>query len=133
MIGNPAQIRKAMADLEELMISYQQYAFSMSIDSIFICFMIGYFALKDYSKCDLTFKRYLKLAKGRFVNKENDIEIHTYYYASQWLSSHRKQYLSKLLANYEVALTHPSHETLQTSHREMIHYFDIPVELPNND
>jgi hypothetical protein len=129
MLGDSAAVSKATNDLEELMTTFQQSAFSSSIDSIFICLMIGYFALGDYIQCDVTFNRYIKLARGRVINAENDIEIHTYYYVSQWLLTKRPQYLSKISKNYSIASQHTNHATLEESIRKIVHYFEIPVQL----
>jgi len=106
MLGGKDKIKKALSDLEELMITFQQSSFSASFDSIFICIMVGYFALGDYKRCTETFNRYIKLAKGRVIISENNIDIHTYYYLAQWLFTGRHQYLRKLEENYATASLH---------------------------
>ena len=91
--------------------------------------MIGYFTIDDYRMCVETYKRYIKLAKGRVVNSENDIEIHTYYYTSQWLLNERNQYLNKLEENYNRAGQHNSRNVLQQTILELVNYFKIPVSF----
>ncbi|MEZ5173241.1 MAG: hypothetical protein R2850_06980 [Bacteroidia bacterium] len=129
LLGEKDEIKKGVDNLEKLMTTYQQITFSESMDSIFICLMLGYFALGNYKMCVETFKRYVKLSKGRVVNTENDLEIHTYYYVAQWLSTERKQYLNKLRENYLSAEQHNSKVIIQQTILEMISYFDIPVSL----
>lgn len=129
LLGDHADIEKGVDNLEKLMTTYQQITFSESMDSIFICLILGYFALDDYKMCVETYKRYIKLSKGRVVNSENDLEIHTYYYVSQWLSSERKQYLRKIQENYQRAGLHNSKQVIQQTILEMVSYFNIPVSL----
>ena len=129
LLGERADISKGVDNLEKLMTTYQQITFSESMDSIFICLMIGYFAMNDYKSCVDTFKRYIKLSKGRVVNSENDLEIHTYYYVSQWISSERKQYLRKIQENYQRAGLHNSRKVIQQTILEMVQYFNIPLSL----
>jgi hypothetical protein len=132
LLGERSDIQKGVDNLEKLMTTYQQITFSESMDSIFICLMLGYFALDDYKMCVETFKRYVKLSKGRVVNTENDLEIHTYYYVAQWLLSERKQYLSKLSENFHQAGLHNSKKVIQQTILELVNYFDIPVSLVNS-
>jgi hypothetical protein len=129
LLGDREQVEKGIRNLELLMTTYQQITFSESMDSIFICLMIGYFTIDDYRMCVETYKRYIKLAKGRVVNSENDIEIHTYYYTSQWLLSERNQYLNKLEENYNRAGQHNSRNVLQQTILELVNYFKIPVSF----
>lgn len=129
LLGELSDIKKGVDNLEKLMTTYQQITFSESMDSIFICLMIGYFAMNDYKSCVDTYKRYIKLSKGRIVNAENDLEIHSYYYVSQWLSSERKQYLKKIQENYQRAGQHNSRKVIQQTILEMVQYFNIPLSL----
>jgi hypothetical protein len=129
LLGERSEVRKGVDNLEKLMTTFQQITFSESLDSIFICLMIGYFALDDYKSCVDTFKRYTKLSKGRVVYAENDLEIHTYYYVAQWLSSQRQQYLRKIEDNYRRAGQHSSSKVIQQTILELVNYFNIPVSL----
>jgi len=129
LLGDHSDIERGVDNLEKLMTTYQQITFSESMDSIFICLMLGYFALDDFKMCVESYKRYIKLSKGRVVNSENDLEIHTYYYVSQWLSSQRKQYLRKIQENYQRAGQHNSRQVIQQTILELVSYFNIPVSL----
>jgi hypothetical protein len=129
LLGEREQIKNGVDNLEKLMTTYQQITFSESMDSIFICMMIGYFALNDYKMVVETYKRYIKLSKGRIVNSENDLEIHTYYYVSQWLNTERQQYLRKLQDNYKKAGLHNSRTVIQQTILELVNYFNIPVSF----
>jgi hypothetical protein len=129
LLGERTEVRKGVDNLEKLMTTFQQITFSESMDSIFICLMIGYFAVDDYKACVDTFKRYTKLSKGRVVYAENDLEIHSYYYVAQWLSSQRQQYLRKIEENYRKAGQHSSSKVIQQTILELVNYFNIPVSL----
>jgi hypothetical protein len=129
LLGDKAEVLKGISNLELLMTTYQQITFSESMDSIFICLMIGYFTVNNYKMSVETYKRYIKLARGRVVNSENDIEIHTYYYCSQWLLSERNQYLNKIVENYQRAGKHNGKYVLQQTILELVNYFKIPVKL----
>jgi hypothetical protein len=129
LLGERGDIKIGVDNLEKLMTSYQQITFSESMDSIFICLMLGYFAMDNYRMCVESFKRYVKLSKGRVVNSENDLEIHTYYYVAQWITSGRKQYLNKISENYQRASQHSSHKVIQQTILELISYFKIPVSV----
>lgn len=129
MLGDEEQILKGIDTLETLMIVYQQITFSESVDSVFIILMVGYFAKKNYQKCVETFKRYQKVSKGRVVNTENQLEIFTYYYVSQWLLSQRPQYIRKIQDNYKEAALHRNAANIQRTILEMASYFKIPVSL----
>jgi hypothetical protein len=118
--------QEAIENLEKLMITYQQVAFSASIDSIIAMLMVGYFALKNYEKCLETYKRYIKLASGRVLNADNDTTIHFYYYTVQWLLTRRNQYILKMKELYDRV---KDNESLYGS-RKMIEsiadYFRLP-------
>lgn len=129
MMSSYKNIKKGLDELESLMITFQQNSFSYSIDSIIASLMVGYFALSDYKKCTSTYERYVKLAKGRILNTENDIDIHTYYYVSQYITTRRKQYLKKLEENYKRAAKHQSHEILQNCMRSLAYDFNMELEF----
>ena len=122
-------IQKGAQELESLLVSYQQVNLSVTNDSIFICLMLAYFAQKQYEKCSDTFKRYLKITKGKPMYEDNDINIHTYYYLAQWLFTERKQYLEKLKTNYERSLNSSTFDEPRKSILEFIEYFKIPITI----
>jgi hypothetical protein len=106
LLGNPKEVKQSVEMIEELLFSYQQLNINASLDSVFLCLMIGYFALKDYGLCAKTFVRYSKLAKGKPLHEDNDLSIHILYYTAQWLTTQRKQYLAKLQRCYDIAFQH---------------------------
>lgn len=120
-------IKRATDDLEDLMITYQQIPFSESIDTIFICLMIGYFVQGKYSKCSDTFKRYLKLSTYRVSIAVNEKGIYSYYYVSQYLSTGRKQYIKKIKEHLESIEGQPEMATMYQSLVEMVADFKIPL------
>lgn len=122
-------IKSGGEELESMLIAYQQINLSGTVDSIFICLMVSYFAQKKYEKCSDTYKRYLKIIKGKPVYDDNDIGIHTYYYASQWITTQRGQYLNKLKANYERTLNNSLYDEPRKAMEEIFRYFNMPIEL----
>lgn len=129
ILSGGGNIQKGAQELESLLISYQQVNLSVTNDSIFVCLMLAYFSRKQYEKCSDTFKRYLKITKGKPMYEDNDINIHTYYYLAQWLDSGRKQYLDKLKANYQRSLQSPTFEEPRLAIMEFITYFKIPMQV----
>jgi len=96
LLGNDSDKLNCVKQLEMIMITYQQMSFSMSIDTIMALLMNAYFSLKKYSECINTYRRFQKLAKGRVINKQNEISIQIYYYFSQWILANRPKYLNML-------------------------------------
>ncbi len=129
ILSGGKDIAKGAAELESLLISYQQVNLTGMLDSVFVCLMVSYFAQKKYTRCSETFKRYLKVIKNKPVYEDNDINIHTYYYLSQWLDTGRNQYLIKLKANYERARGKKHFAEQRHSIETFVEYFKIPVKL----
>jgi hypothetical protein len=130
IISGGDNIKKGIYELEALLVAYQQVNLKSSTDSIFMCLMIGYFSLKDYNKCALTFKRYAKNIKGKQIFEQNDVKIYAYYYISQWLLTRSKQYHVKLEGLLKPKK--PGAEVPQTI-MELINYFKVPVSLNRFD
>ncbi len=127
--GGEANIKKGLAELEATLVTFQQVNFTGSIDSAFLFLMIGYFSIKQYSRCSDTFKRYIKITKGNPIFEDNDIGIHTYYYLANWLVSGRKQYVAKLNANYERSLKSETYIEPRKTIEEFARYFAIPLDI----
>lgn len=106
LLGTPKEVKKSVDIIEELLFSYQQLNITASLDSVFLCLMLGYFALKEYEKCAKTFVRYSKLSKGKPLYEDNDLSIHIIYYTAQLLTTGRKQYIQKLQKCYDTAFQH---------------------------
>lgn len=120
-------IEKSVEELEQLMITYQQIPFSEIIDTIFICLMIGYFALGKYVKCADTFKRYLKLSTHRVSIQMNEMGIYSYYYVSQWITTGRKQYAKKIKEHLDNMAGMPEMAAMYKALNEMVKDYKIPV------
>ncbi len=118
-------IKKGINQLEFLLTSYQQMNLAGSIDSIFLCLMSGYFALKQYDKCTHTYTRYYKATSKTEVYETNDLNIHSYYYLAQWLVSNRDQYLGKLQANYKRILEGGNEKNSARALEELMEYLHI--------
>lgn len=125
LLGDASDIKKATEVLEDLLFAYQQVNITASLDSIFVCLMMGYFALKENEVCAKTFVRYSKLAKGKPIYEDNDLVIHILYYLSQWLETGRKQYLNKLHRCKKQSL---EKDYLHDS-RKLIHQFEIDYKV----
>lgn len=123
--GGP-KIKEGILELESLLTNYQQVNFKRSTTSIFLCLMVGYFSIKDYTKCSHTFKRYLKTIKGKLIFEGNNIKIHSYYYISQWLATHSKQYPAKLKAMLDADGNDGSQRTIW----HLINHFNLPISPP---
>ena len=117
------QIKAGIQELESVLITYQQVNLNTETDSIFLCLMAGYFALKDYDSCSKTFKRYTKNIKDKPAFEVNDLKIYAYYYLSQWLSSGSKQYPAKLIT----LLSENRNNTAYASITELTSYFKMPL------
>lgn len=120
-------IKYAVNELEQLMITYQQIPFSEIIDTIFICLMIGYFALGKHVKCADTFKRYLKLSTNRVSIQVNEMGIYSYYYVSQWITTGRKQYAKKIKEHLDTMAAMPEMSAMYKALNEMVKDYQIPV------
>jgi len=108
-------------ELESTLVAYQQVNLNTETDSIFLCLMAGYFALKEYDKCAKTFKRYSRSIKGKPEFEVNARKIYAYYYLSQWVVSKSKQYPIKLKALLDEDTTGTSSKAII----EMMNYFGI--------
>ncbi len=120
-------IKNAVEELEQLMITYQQIPFSEIIDTIFICLMIGYFALGKHAKCADTFKRYLKLSTNRVSIQVNEMGIYSYYYVSQWITTGRKQYAKKIKEHLDTMAAMPEMSAMYKALNEMVKDYQIPL------
>jgi hypothetical protein len=96
ILSGGSNIKEGVQELESLLIEYQQVNMKGATDGIYMCLMVGYFALKDYEHCSNTYKRYIKVIKDKPVFEGNDLKIYAYYYLAQWLDSGSKQYAEKL-------------------------------------
>lgn len=126
ILSGGKQIAEGVAELESLLINYQQVNFKRSTSSIFLCLMVGYFSLRDYKKCNLTYKRYLKSVKGKLFFEGNNVKIQSYYYISQWLDTRSKQYAAKLEAVLEADGNNGAQRTIW----QLINHFELPIEAP---
>jgi len=121
------RLKLGVNELEHLLTSYQQMNLAGSTDSIFLCLMAGYFAMKKYDKCISTYKRYYKTVAERTVYDDNDISIYTYYYLSCWLSNKREQYVVKLKKNYERLLDDNQESVSKIATNKLFDYYNVPV------
>jgi len=127
ILGTREEIKKAVEKLESLLVNFQQIAFQRLYDALFATLMIGYFYLGDHEGIQECYKRYEKLTAGTSKNPENDVTIKAIYYASQWINTQRRQYVEKLHATYRKTQENEKLKHVETMIRDMIQYFEIPV------
>lgn len=96
LLGDKEKIKKAVERVNSMLYSYQQASFQKLYDSIFVTLSMGLFCLKRFDELSDAFKRYQKLSKNLKRIEENDIMIHAFYYAGQYLNEGREQYRTKL-------------------------------------
>jgi hypothetical protein len=122
-------IKKGAEELESVLISYQQINLAGTADSIFLFLMIAYFSMRQYEKCAATYKRFIRVTKGKPVYEDNALEINACYYLSQWLLSKNRQYLIKLKATYNKAVQINPESVQVKAIQEYVSYFGLPLEL----
>ncbi len=105
LLGDQKEIKEAVVSVEGTLVEYQQIAFHTQQDSLFLILIIGYFCLKDYPNVVQSYKRFKKVSEGKVVDSENNLTIHGFYYASQWVFTQRKQYAKKFEAIFNQAST----------------------------
>lgn len=132
MISDKNYINSSNEQLEQLLTTYQQVNITGSIDTIFVVLSIGYFALGNYAKLEESFHRYIKLIKKNPMYEDNDIVIHAYYYLGQWLRHKRKQYIDKLIVQYNRTLADAVlYADTQNSIKELVAIYGVPIEFSN--
>lgn len=96
IISGGRDVKAGIFELEALLTAYQQVNLGALTDKIFLSLMVGYFALSDYHNCAITYKRYLKVKKGKPILPDSDLWIHTYYYLSRYLITGKHGYIDKM-------------------------------------
>lgn len=129
MLGTEADQKKAVRTIEGLLINYQQISFQKLYDSIFATLILGYFALKDYTAVQDTYKRYEKLTANKVRIAENDLTIKAFYYIAQWISTQRKQYLEKLAGVIRSTEEHKNLGQTRLVIEQAVEYFKIPLPV----
>jgi len=128
LMGTKDDVKEAIEILEEMLTTYQQISFQKFLDGIFGSLIVGNFSLKQYDKVAECYKRYKKLTSSTIFTEENDITINALYYASQWISNGRKQYVEKLQSTYERAVLTPKLINVQKLIIDLSDYYNIPLK-----
>lgn len=129
LVGSPDDIKKSVKLFEGMLRDYQQISFQKFLDAIFGSLIIGYFSLQEHFEVSETYKRYKKLTADSSTNEENDITINTFYYASQWISTGKKQYQEKLDQTLKRARKNDKLSKTAYMIEDVIQYFKIPIEI----
>ncbi len=127
LLGSKEDIKKATEKLEYLLVNFQQIAFQRLYDALFATLILGYFFSGDHESIQECYKRYEKLTAGINKNVENDLTIKSIYYASQWSSTQRKQYVEKLQGVANKATENDNLKHLQHFIGDVVDHFDIPM------
>jgi hypothetical protein len=122
VLAGAKNIKTGSDELESVLANNQHLNLNTETDSIFMCLMLAYLALKDYHRCAKTFKRYIKSIAGKPVFEDNDFRIHAYYYLSQWLSNKNRKDLSELFSLIGNSQKTSRQETISA----MKSYFNLP-------
>lgn len=128
ILGSKADIKKATEKLEYLLVNFQQIAFQRLYDALFATLMLGYFFSGENESIQECYKRYEKLTAGINKNVENDLTIKAIYYASQWTSTQRKQYIEKLQGVADKASENEKLVHLNQFISEVVDHFEIPMK-----
>lgn len=126
LTGDAKDKAKSIKILEDTLVSYQQIPFQKFLDGIFVTLVMGYFSTEQYEKVITSYKRYKKITAEQIVVKENDFTIDAYYFATQYLTNQRNQYLEKLKLTYDNA---EQFENVRHLITELVSYYKIPVRL----
>ncbi|OFY87294.1 MAG: hypothetical protein A3F72_17505 [Bacteroidetes bacterium RIFCSPLOWO2_12_FULL_35_15] len=128
LLGTKQEIKQAIEKIEFLLVNFQQIAFQRLYDSLFGTLILGYFFLNDHEGVQECYKRYEKLTAGTSKNVENDLSIKSVYYTSQWLSTHRKQYIEKLQGVLKKTQENDNLKQVRRLIDDMTDYFEIPLK-----
>jgi hypothetical protein len=120
------QVKKGIAELEALLISYQQVNLQSSTGGIYYGLIVGYFSVKDYPKCFKTYARFERAIKDKSVYHGNRLKIVAYYYLAKWLFTGSKQYSRKMT---ELLRPFEKDNMLPRSIIELVHHFKMPIGL----
>jgi hypothetical protein len=129
LLGTKDEVKKAVTQLESVLVNFQQIAFQRLYDALFATLMIGYFYLNDQEGIQECYKRYEKLTAGASKNTENDMTIKAIYYTSQWVNTQRKQYVEKLQAIYQKSLENDKLKNTQAFIKDLMEYFDVTLAV----
>jgi hypothetical protein len=128
IMGTEEEIRQAIANLESLLVNFQQIPFHRLYDALFATLALSLFFIQDHLAIQECYKRYEKLTSGLNKNPENDLTVKSVYYASQWIHSGRKQYLEKLQAVLNKAKEDPKLKPVQALIEDIAAYFVIEMK-----
>jgi len=128
LFGNEEEQRKAIKIIESLLVNYQQIAFHRLYDALFATMIIANFCLDQHEAVASCYKRYEKLTNDLNKNTENDLTIRVYYFASQWISSKRNQYLEKLQGVYDKVKKDPKHKQIRSLIKDLSSCYNIALK-----
>ncbi|OFY99355.1 MAG: hypothetical protein A3K10_04795 [Bacteroidetes bacterium RIFCSPLOWO2_12_FULL_31_6] len=128
ILGTKEEIKKAVEKLEYLLVNFQQIAFQRLYDALFATLILGYFFLEDNESIQECYKRYEKLTANINKNIENDLTIKSIYYASQWNSTQRKQYVEKLQGISDKAAENDKLKHVQNFISDVVDHYEIPMK-----
>lgn len=128
LFGSEEDQRKAIRTIESLLVNYQQIAFHRLYDALFATLIIAHFYLGEHEAVASSYKRYEKLTNDLNRNNENDLTIRVFYYASQWISSGRKQYVEKLQGVYSEVHKDAKLKQVKMLVKDIASYYKMPLK-----
>jgi hypothetical protein len=128
LFGTKDDLRKAVRTIESLLVNYQQIAFHRLYDALFATLIMANFFLEEHEAVASCYKRYEKLTNSLNRNNENDLTIRIYYYASQWITAKRNQYVEKMLVIYDKVKKDPKLKPLRALIRDISAHYSIPLK-----
>jgi hypothetical protein len=127
LFGDKEDLRKVIKTIESLMVNYQQIAFHRLYDALFATLVMAHFFLEEYDAVASCYKRYEKLTNSLNRNTENDLTIRIYYFASQWITSDRRQYVEKLQGIYDRVKKDPKLKPIRDLVKDISSHYSIPI------
>ena len=127
LLGTEDEIKQAIANLEALLVNFQQIPFHRLYDALFATLVLGQFFIQDHQGIQESYKRYEKLTAGINKNPENDLTVKSIYYASQWIHSGRKQYFEKLQGVYNKTKADDKLKLVKMLIADLSSYFNIEL------
>ncbi len=123
-----SDLEEAISRLNQILTSYQQFAFHAYVDAIYSILGTAHFFLKDYQKVNENFKRYRKATYGKSGNPINNFTIHGFYYIAKWLDTGREQYVKKL-EKVLIENDAPQFNNIKKVIEDICEYHKIPISI----
>ncbi|MBP7496482.1 MAG: hypothetical protein KA792_02300 [Bacteroidales bacterium] len=126
LLSKKKNIEIALKILYSLIETSKTKLIYISIDTIYMCLIIGNFAQGKYKQCIKDYRKYQTHKQKRMFIEENDMAINIYYYIAQYLDNGKQIYTVKLKEIFEFCKKNKTMKTNLKTIKELIIYFNIP-------